>query len=72
MFKKLEVAVPEVRFQFYSFQPVAQFEEQYVPESWVDQTQVGFYSSIASNRRCNKGTKMCLKKCVSHLWPRPG
>ena len=72
MFKKLEVAVPEVRFQFYSFQPVAQFEEQFLPESWVDQTQVGFYSSIASNRSCNKGTKMCLKKCVSHLWPRPG
>ena len=50
MFKKLEVAVPEVRFQFYSFQPVAQFEEQFLPESWVDQTQVWFYSSIASNQ----------------------
>lgn len=39
MFKKLEVAVPEVRFQFYSFQPVAQYEEQFLPESWMDQTQ---------------------------------
>jgi hypothetical protein len=41
MFKKLEVAVPEVRFQFYSFQPDARYEEQFLPESWVDQTQVG-------------------------------
>jgi hypothetical protein len=40
MFKKLEVAVPEVRFQFYSFQPKAQYEEQFLPESWLDQTQV--------------------------------
>ena len=42
MFKKLEVAVPEVRFQFYSFQPVAQYEEQFLPESWLDQTQVQY------------------------------
>jgi hypothetical protein len=46
MFKKLEVAVPEVRFQFYSFQPDARYEEQFLPESWVDQTQVEDWSQF--------------------------
>ena len=40
MFKRLELAVPEVRLQFYSFSSVVQYEEQFFPDDWMDQTPV--------------------------------
>ena len=39
MLKRLEVAVPEVRLQFYSINAV-KYEHQFMPEDWFDEPQV--------------------------------
>jgi len=39
MFKRLELAVPEVRLQFYSFSNRVQYQDRFFPEDWRDQTQ---------------------------------
>ncbi|XP_023344527.1 uncharacterized protein LOC111713814 isoform X3 [Eurytemora carolleeae] len=41
MLKRLEVAVPEVRLQFYSINAV-KYEHQFMPEDWFDEPQENY------------------------------